>query len=187
VTTPTGRYKVVERDRRLVTIDTLTGQEIGLPGSTSSAPPTSVVLDAPRAPMANASTPPRPSEGPSPWTKKSVATAGPIAAGKNPQDWMTTLAGLMPGARVREDGVIWLNTNASYDPEGPRLVQLTPDGKKALSSMGVGLCVFILFVTLIAIFGNIFFAAFIGVFGANALKNASKKAFQSVIAGATPV
>lgn len=30
---PQGRYKIVERDRRLVTIDTLTGEEVGLGGA----------------------------------------------------------------------------------------------------------------------------------------------------------
>ncbi len=39
---PTGRYKIIERDRRLVTIDTLTGQEV-VPGKTLTMTPQSSI------------------------------------------------------------------------------------------------------------------------------------------------
>jgi hypothetical protein len=188
VTTPTGRYKVVERDRRLVTIDTLTGQEIGLPGSASAAPATSVVTDAARAPMATVGAKPSRSAGPSPWTKRAAATPGPLSAkGATSQDWMTTLAGLMPGARVREDGAIWLSTAASYDPQGPRLVQLTPQGKTALGQLAVGLVVLAFILLMIAILGNIFVAAAFAFVGVRSYQAVTKPLYRSIIAGATPL
>ena len=185
MTTPTGRYKVVERDRRLVTIDTLTGQEIGLPGSASAAPATSIVTDAARAPMATVG---GRSVGPSPWTQRAAATPGPLSAsGASPKDWMTTLAGLMPGARVREDGAIWLSTAASYDPQGPRLVQLTPQGKTALGQLAVGLVGLAFILLMIAILGNIFVAAAFTFVGVRAYQAATKPLYRSIIAGATPL
>lgn len=36
---PEGRYRIIERDRRLVTIDTLTGKEIGSGGAQRASPP----------------------------------------------------------------------------------------------------------------------------------------------------
>ena len=65
MTTPAGRYIVVERDRRLITIDTLSGQEIGGMGA---------------APVMQPVTPPPPPPLPvtapvkavlSPWAKRS--------------------------------------------------------------------------------------------------------------------
>jgi hypothetical protein len=45
---PSGRYKVVERDRRLITIDTQTGQEIGLGGSVTAQPPSNKAMQLPQ-------------------------------------------------------------------------------------------------------------------------------------------
>ncbi len=186
MTTPTGRYKVVERDRRLVTIDTLTGQEIGLPGSASAAPATSVVSDAARAPMATVGGKSNRSLGPSPWTKRAAATPGPLSAA-TPQDWMTTLAGLMPGAQVREDGAIWLNTAARYDPQGPRRVQLTPKGKSALGQLALGLCGAAFILLMIAVLGNVLVAGALMVFGLNGYKATTSTTYRTIITDAAPV
>ncbi len=47
---PSSRYKIVERGRRLVTIDTLTGEEAGPPPSSGLAPPDAQARIAPSGP-----------------------------------------------------------------------------------------------------------------------------------------
>ena len=179
MTTPAGRYKVVERNRRLVTIDTLTGQEIG---GTGPSPAMGGTLEAPRPAafpkeLARAAAPTR-----------STAQASTVAPSQSlPADWTTTLAGLSPGAQVQPGGIIWLSTKAWYDDAGERTVQLSEQGKGRLASLAGAMLVFVLAVVLVAILGDIFFAIAIIFVALRAGKALLKPVYRSIIADAVSV
>lgn len=179
MTTPAGRYKVEERNRRLVTIDTLTGQEIGGAGA---APSSGGTLEAPRPAafpkeLARAAAPVR-----------STAQAANLAPSQSqPADWATTLAGLSPSAQVQIGGVIWLSTKAWYDEAGERTVQLSEQGKGRLASVVGAIFVLVLALIVIAIWGNVFFAVALIFFILRGGKTVLKPVYQSIIADAVAV
>ena len=183
MTTPAGRYKVVERDRRLVTIDTLTGQEIG---GTGPSPAMGGTLEAPRPAafpkeLARAAAPTR-STAQTPILASTVVPSQSL-----PADWTTTLAGLSPGAQVQPGGIIWLSTKAWYDDAGERTVQLSEQGKGRLASLAGAMLVFVLAVVLVAILGDIFFAIAIIFVALRAGKALLKPVYRSIIADAVSV
>ncbi len=186
MTIPAGRYKVEERDRRLVTIDTLTGQEVG---GISMAPSARGTLEAPRP----ASFPKEATRAAAPARSETVrpASTTPMPSmGKSPSqpaDWATTLAGLSPGAQVQQGGTIWLSTKAWYDDAGERTVQLSEPGKAKLANlMGTGFAALLVLI-LFAIWGDIFFAMAIVFLILRAGKTVLKPVYRSIIADAVAV
>jgi hypothetical protein len=179
MTIPAGRYKVEERDRRLVTIDTLTGQEIGGIGR---APSTKDALEAPRPTafpkeVARAAAPAR--------SASTASNMSPSLSGS--ADWATTLAGLSPGAQVQSSGTIWLSTKPWYDDAGERTVQLSEQGKGRLANLMGALFALTLCIILFAIWGDIFFTmAFIFVI-LRAGKTVLKPVYRSIITDAATV
>ncbi len=132
---PGGRYKIVERGRRLVTVDLMTGQEVGV--SSSVIPPQSSkqAMEIPRngaslssLPIASpaalipslldltrkAETSDRPLGGP--WGDTNTAPS-PRPQGK-----------VMPRSANLPAGNFIIRTSASYDLHGPRDVQLSAFG-----------------------------------------------------------
>jgi hypothetical protein len=184
MTTPAGRYRVEERDRRLVTIDTLTGQEIGGIGMASSA---KGLLEAPR-PMSfpkeapRAAAPPRSALAP-------IASAPPSIAPRQgePADWTTTLAGLSPGAQVEPGGTILLSTKDWYDEAGERTVRLSAQGKGRLGNLMGALIALGFFLILFLIWGDIFFAMAMIFIVLRAGKSMLTPVYRSVIADAVEV
>ncbi len=157
-----GRYKIVERNRRLVTIDLQTGKEVGakLPAVPSGL----------SAPLGPALTP-----GPSP---------RPYVAGES--DWMYTLAQLLPGVKM-VDGIAHLKTGASYDALAPRTLRLTDQGVRKLGGtaigLGVALAIAFLLWMLTGFWIVVIAAVVLGKFG----KHVTKAVMTSVIADAVEV
>ncbi len=184
MTTPAGRYKVEERDRRLVTIDTLTGQEIGGIGMAPSAKAT---LEAPRPAafpkdVARAAAPPRSALAPAP-----ASTPNMIPSQSETADWTTSLAGLSPGAQVEAGGSILLSTKDWYDEKGDRTVRLSALGKGRLANL-VGVLIGLSFILLLfAIWGDIFFAMALIFIVLRAGKSVLKPVYRSIIADAVVV
>jgi hypothetical protein len=184
MTTPAGRYRVEERDRRLVTIDTLTGQEIGGIGTSSSA---KGLLEAPR-PMSfpkeapRGAAPPRSALAP-------VASAPPSIAPRQGEaaDWTTTLAGLSPGAQLEPGGTVLLSTKDWYDEQGDRTVRLSADGKGRLAGLMGTLIALGFTLILMAFLGDIFLALGLGFIVLRAGKAALKPVYRSIIADAVTV
>ncbi len=113
---PAGRYKIVERNRRLVTVDTLTGQEIGLGGSVSAPPSSNKAMVLPKlaAPQPGPITTVATSVKTGPW-QKSTATQASGAKGQQVSGALT-----IGSFRVR--------TQPSFDSNGPRTVVLSVFG-----------------------------------------------------------
>lgn len=125
---PGGRYKIVERGRRLVTIDLWTGEEVGV--SAAVIPPTSSkqTMELPRtgAPLSppaiitvvHAAQPPL-EEG----AGKADATRGHWGGAAMPT--ARPQGRVMPRSGTIPFGHFMLQTDAAYDLEGPRSVEIS--------------------------------------------------------------
>ncbi len=178
---PGGRYKIIERGRRLVTIDTLTGQEVTTIPATSSPPITDTGRDKITAAPARSSGSSSSMGGPergvqSMGTARSTANS---SMSKSASLDLTSLAAMMPGARRDETGRILLMTQPYYDPIGPRLVRLTPAKAQTLGGLGVAFALLVLFALFIGFAFSFIFVFVIGF----ALMRSGKSVLKPVMAG----
>jgi hypothetical protein len=120
---PSGRYKIVERDRRLVTIDTLTGQEIGLGGSVS-APPSST--KAMQLPQVTARLPVSVTSAVSP--NSAPAAVNPWQRTAHERSFDRTETRTASQRSSAQFGRFVLRTAPSFDNNGPRTVVLSVIG-----------------------------------------------------------
>ncbi len=125
---PPSRYKIVERDRRLVTIDTLTGDEVGIaPVANTGARVDTATL---RSSSSNMGGPVR-GESAMGATRPGMQSGSPMAIG-TPRGTLTTIAGFWPGAQLGADDRITLTTATYYDEHAPRQMRLTTEKANAL-------------------------------------------------------
>jgi hypothetical protein len=150
---PQGRYKIIERDNRLITIDTQTGAEIA-GGATPIAPAPRPLQPAVRTqPFASAlpTAPAQPGKQSSPLATKPGSPAANLAA-------LTDLT--KPDAQGR----VTIPTLRWFDPKAPRRIRLTAENTRKLGQylrFGLGAAVFALFLAAIVspVFA-VFFAGF---------------------------
>lgn len=117
---PTGRYKIVERDRRLVTIDTRTGQEIGLGGSVSAPPSSTKAMPLPQVSA------PQPVSEPSPMTQEVARDAvNPWQRTAHERSFDRAERGATPQTSQLQVGRFIVRTAPSFDSKGPRSVTLS--------------------------------------------------------------
>jgi hypothetical protein len=186
VDAPGGRYKIIERGRRLVTIDTLTGQEVTTIPAASNPPITDTGRDkitaAPKRASGTGSAMGGPDRGvQSMGTPRSTANTS-MTVSSNID--LTTIAALMPGARRDETGRILLMTQAYYDPRAPRLVRLTPAKAKSLGGMGVAMAFLALFALFVGFQFSFIFVFVMGFVLLRSAKSIIKPAMQSLITDA---
>jgi hypothetical protein len=127
---PPGRYKIVERDRRLVTIDTQTGTEIS---QTPGIAPTSQGSLAPSRPAM-------------PMTRSEMPKARQSSLSPASDPWLRILGRMFPGVRI-ENGTAQIITRKAYDAQAPRALalseaQLDRLGWLMVAAIIVGLVVF---------------------------------------------
>jgi hypothetical protein len=178
---PGGRYKIIERGRRLVTIDTLTGQEVTTILASSSSPITDTGRDTITAAPARSSGSSSSMGGPdrgvqSMGTPRSTASS---SMSKPASFDLTSLAAMMPGARRDETGRILLMTQPYYDPIGPRLVRLTPAKAQTLGGLAVAAALLAVFALFVGFTFSFIFVAVIGF----ALLRSGKATLKPVMAG----
>lgn len=132
---PPSRYKIIERDRRLVTIDTLTGAAMGI------AP-----VPTPGARVDNATTRSTSSNMGGPvrgevamGAARTGIQAAPSNAAGSPRGALVTIAGWFPGAQIGPDDRIILTTAATYDEQAPREMRLTSAKANALGTYAITL------------------------------------------------
>jgi hypothetical protein len=115
VDAPDGRYKIVERNRRLVTIDTFTGREIGTGGSVVPPPTSTQTMAARPAAEAKQSTLTLPSEElKNPWQSANTATSS--------MSYSSETKSVKP---TNSSASFQIRTNAAYDNKGPRTVRIS--------------------------------------------------------------
>jgi hypothetical protein len=120
---PSGRYKVVERDRRLITIDTQTGQEIGLGGSVTAQPPSNKAMQLPQVTgtlpvsVTNTVLPKGTPAAGNPWQR---------TAHERPSDRSETRAASQRNST--QFGRFVVRTAPSFDNNGPRTIVLSAVG-----------------------------------------------------------
>jgi hypothetical protein len=130
VEVPGGRYKIIERGRRLITIDTLTGLDVGTSGNILPPPTSDKAMELPivgeavvammaQAPSAAPERQPleRQSVIPGPWARITQETQ---------QQGRTSPQGrVLPKSKSIDFSRFTLRTSASYDANGPRDVTLS--------------------------------------------------------------
>ena len=180
---PGGRYKIVERGRRLVTIDTLTGQEVTTMPTASTPPITDTGRDkVTAAPKRNTgSAMGGPSRG-----EQAMGTSprpAPTTLAK-PRGIMLTLAGFVPGARFDSGDRVILMTKTYYDPRGPRELRLTAEKTNSLG----GLVIAAMLIALVAVFlifsGSFVIVFVIGFVALRSSKSLLKPMFENLISDA---
>lgn len=125
---PQGRYKIIERDNRLVTIDTQTGAEVG-----GVAPP-----------IAHA---PQPAQ-PAVFAQPGNQPPPPATPATNPGGAATDLAAMTELAKPDAQGRVTIPTQRWFDPKAPRRIRLTAQNTKKLGQylrFVIGAAVFALF------------------------------------------
>ncbi len=137
---PPTRYRVVERGRQLVVIDTQAGSH-PLMGDYSDPPAADpIVDDSPREAVVDA-WPSRPD--PEPIADRvapsaldpAPAAAPPLAAQQmigGPPELLRNIAATVCGDTRDGDGRLILTTARFYDANGPRRIALDPDGERAV-------------------------------------------------------
>ncbi|MGB5077174.1 MAG: hypothetical protein WBO17_06815 [Sphingorhabdus sp.] len=190
---PKGRYRIEERERRLVTIDTLTGEEVGMSGTRAAH----LAVDAVEIELET--------NAPSVIVQPEISV--PIATQSDSQTWRTPQserpiadkaarehvsewAGLMPGASAQGSGYI-LKTSRFYDHLGPRVVMLDAEGAKTLGSLMLLVLVGAIFTVLIVVIiaGENFWIALlaIGFVLLRGLKPVAQIAMKRILAEASIV
>ncbi len=134
---PPSRYKIIERDRRLVTIDTLSGDAMSIaPVPTTSAPVENPTM---RSTSPNMRGPVRGE------VAMGAARTGIQAAPSNttgsPRGALLRVAGLFPGARISADDRLTVTTATSYDEQAPREMRLTAAKTNALGAYVIMLAI----------------------------------------------
>lgn len=120
---PGGRYKIFERDRRLVTVDLLTGREVGASASAILPPSSKQAMELPRdAAVAVASKRAHPVKTDMQDMPASGPWGGISAPSSRPQ------GRVIPHSERLPMGNFIIRTSPSYDLDGPRDVQLSTFG-----------------------------------------------------------
>jgi hypothetical protein len=158
---PPSRYKIIERDRRLVTIDTLTGDEMGIaPVAQSGARVDTATM---RSTSSNMGGPTRGESamGETRTTLQANLPArpqpGPNRAAGQPRGALTTIAGLFPGAEIGADDRVTLTTKAQYDNQAPRTLRLTAQKTESLGGFLLTIGALLLLGLFVAIAIDFFF------------------------------
>ena len=162
---PEGRYRIIERDNRLVTIDTQTGKELGA----LAVPPARGVQhgtqDAPLPPMSSPSAS-APAASPPPATATRASPAARKPSKRDAQGRMT------------------ITTQRWFDPAGPRRLRLTAQNSKKLEVLqqaAFGMLAFTLFLALLI---SLPFALFLGGISFFAGRKALPAVLKTMLAGA---
>ncbi len=195
---PGGRYKIIERGRRLVTIDTLTGQEVTTIPASSAPPFTDTGRDTITAGPVRSAGSGTNMGGPdrgvqSMGAPRAAPRATPTSAMNTPNVSMTTnadfssIAAMMPGARRDENGRILLMTQAYYDPLAPRLLRLTPAKAKILGGFGVAAILLGLFALFVGFQFSFIFVFVMGFALLRAGKGMIKPILENIISDAEEV
>lgn len=152
---PSGRYKIVERDRRLVTIDTVTGKEVGS-GTRDNPPHVEVKSRAPELQL-NEIAPADVKPGEYMLSRNEQSTSPPKTSSA---DFLKILFDLTD---VDSGGSI-LETRKWYDKEGPRRFLLSADSLEKLKTNLQAITAFaiVLFVIALVVIGLP--ALFVGAF-----------------------
>jgi hypothetical protein len=187
VDAPGGRYKIIERGRRLVTIDTLTGQEVTTIPATSHAPITDTGRDTITAAPERA-TSGSAMGGPARGVQSMGARSGDARAtpGK-PRAALVTMAGMMPGARIDENDRIVLMTRPTYDPKAPRLVRLTTEKTKALGALVVAAILVLMVAALFMLSGHFVMIVVIAIVALQVGKPTMKPVMANLISDAEDI
>jgi hypothetical protein len=187
VDAPGGRYKIIERGRRLVTIDTLTGQEVTTIPVTSNPPITDTGRDKITAAPGRA-TSGSAMGGPARGVQSMGARSSDTRAtpGK-PRGALVTLAGMMPGARIDENDRVVLMTRPFYDPQAPRLVRLTAQKTSGLGALMVGALLAGLVMALLVASGSFVALFVIGFVALQIVKPAMKPVMVNLISDAEDI
>ncbi len=134
---PPSRYKIVERDRRLVTIDTWTGEEAGPKTNPDTARPAAKSVASPV------------------WTGMQSGKAA------NPLDQLiATFAKIATQDRFDEAGRPILKTSKIYDLQGPRDIALDGPGTRRVGQVALASAVLLLLLLVLFVVGTeMFFVA----------------------------
>jgi hypothetical protein len=132
---PPSRYKIIERDRRLITIDTQTGLEAG--------------------------TKPRLNAPPSALARQPVDLRAGEPRGGAFNEIFTSLAALVTQGRVDEANRPLLKTSKLFDPQGPRVVVLSTEGFRRVGALVFGSAVLALLTLALSVFTGYFFSVLV--------------------------
>jgi hypothetical protein len=135
---PPSRYRVEERDGRLITIDTVKGTESGHP----PAPPGMMGMG----------------------QRSSLSARPAVSTGPRGDGLILALANAATGGRVDAQNRPILSTEKTFDPLGPRFVALDPAGYRRLGWVILGLLIAALMVLILAIVTDFFIALFVIAF-----------------------
>lgn len=168
---PPSRYKIVERNRRLITIDTQTGEAVGsAPGQVQGLAPggaAGAALEVPASPAmrttnANMGGPARGQTVLG--AGRSGSQSAPAIAVASPRGMLAMLADLFPRTRLDAEGRITLTTAPYYDADAPRQMRLTKGKTDTLGIYVIALGLLALFVVSLVIMTDMIFGAIILVF-----------------------
>ena len=124
---PPPRYRVIERGRRLITVDTWTQARIG------ADPPRMDRVGSNRVgvPRTRRVRPPQPTAGDAPARIDPRSAGDRVAPGKA-RPWRAMLVDTVTGGNRDGNGRPIVSTLASYDALGPRDIALSPQGVQRL-------------------------------------------------------
>jgi hypothetical protein len=128
---PGGRYKIVERGRRLVTIDLWTGEEVGVSAAVIPPPSSKQAMELPRAaaPLSSPAAITIVPAAQSPFERDAGtagATPGPWGGAASPT--ARPQGRIMPRRGNLPFGHFMIQTDAAYDLNGPRSVEISVFG-----------------------------------------------------------
>jgi hypothetical protein len=174
---PQSRYKIIERDRRLVTIDTKTGLEVGLGGQPA--------FEMPRAPEPERALPTATDRVAAP--ERPSALRPQRAATRKSATTLRIVGGFFPGVTLTS-GDLYLTTRRSYDAQGPRTLRLTDARADLLGRFGLVIGVIGIIVLAIAVAADFWVVLFVAaVFGFRFAKGVYRATMKQAMIGATPM
>ncbi|MEY2925944.1 MAG: hypothetical protein RL367_421 [Pseudomonadota bacterium] len=153
---PPSRFRIEERGRRLVVIDTQTGKH-------------------------SDTTPVRAAE-----TGKQIGTWGPVMRDKGGEDFLLRYAGLFTQNKLDRKGRIVLKTLRLYDKAGPRLIALEPPAARRFAMLGMVQVAAILVILFVWIATNFVATIILGVIFFQLNKRISGAIMKAIIASSAP-
>ena len=180
---PPSRYRIEERDRRLVVIDTFSGKDLS---SQSRAIPTRTIANSRNAAQA-ASPWAKPSQSAAPLqvatslqaaTRQTFSTPVHQSNTGQPPDFLTQIAGTILGSKRDVSGRLVYRSSKLIDPQAPRYFVFDDRGARWVGGLGLAVLALCLIVGMVLALGDslsFFSLVFVGGFLALRASPAIKK------------
>lgn len=182
---PPSRYRIVERDRRLVVIDTQSGASVRQPRPAPASPPVRSPWQSGENSRNTDAVKPPPRSAPA---RPSVTIPAQISRDiASWQDSLINIGSIATESKRDGNGRPVLRTMKWFDDQAPRYFALE---RPATIKLGGGVAVVIALAVvglMFAVFGDLFFALILIFVGARVLPIFIKPTLRSIIASATEV